>query len=99
MGAALAMDLDALMQQLNTVEPQAINWRALADSTSAREHPSPADPSQEPPSETSPRWVIEASLLDRLQAHLGPLSAEEQRSRISAILQEALDTWLQAHRA
>lgn len=90
------MDLDALIDQLNTVEPKSINWKALADSTSSGET---ATPSDQPITQAEPTWVIEASRLARLQVHLGPLSAEEQRTRITAILHEALDNWLQAHQA
>lgn len=97
------MDLDALIEQLNTVDTEAIRWRALADSTG---HP-PTDQaggahgqsSEARPAgvSTPPSWVIAPSLLTRLQAHLGLSDPETEHARISAILEQALETWLQDH--
>lgn len=99
------MDLDALIEQLNTVDSGAIRWRALADSTG---HP-PTSPVEGTPGQSSaakpaggstpPSWVIAPSLLTRLQAHLGLSDPETEHARISAILEEALETWLQGHQA
>lgn len=97
------MDLDALIEQLNTVDSGAIRWRALADSTG---HPptSQAPGTHGQSSEarpagvsTPPSWVIAPSLLTRLRARLGLSDPETEHARISAILEEALETWLQDH--
>lgn len=93
-----AMDLNALIHQLNNVEPETINWRALADCTG------PAKPGGSTPEthttttveSAAPTWVIEAPLLQRLQAHLGVASLDGQQTVITDILNAALRDWLQA---
>lgn len=99
------MDLDALIEQLNSVDSEAIRWQALAASTgnqagaSPIEH-RPSDPPQGaeagPAGATDlPHWVIDAALLARLQAHLGLSDPDQERDRITTILNEALESWLQ----
>jgi hypothetical protein len=97
------MDLDALIEQLNTVDSETIRWRDLADCTghpptskapNAHAQAAHAQPAQV---SAAPRWEIAPSLLTRLQAHLGLSDPATEQARISAILEEALETWLQAH--
>lgn len=80
------MDLDALIEQLNSVDSEAIRWQALAASTGGQAGAGATD---------QPHWVIDAALLSRLQAHLGLSDPDQERDRITAILNEALESWLQ----
>lgn len=88
------MDLDALIHQLNNVEPEAINWRALADCTGNQNASEAGTPITV--EAAAPSWVIEASLLERLQNHLGLPSIDGQQAVITGILNAGLQDWLQA---
>lgn len=92
-----AMDLDALIQQLNTVDSEAIRWQALAESTGSQPDAAQTTDPQAQESPPPPTWVIAAPLLQRLQDHLGLSSPDEEPETITAILENALEAWLQAH--
>ena len=91
------MDLDRLIQHLNTVEPRAMDWRALADSTSQQGQTSHST-AGEPAATTAP-FTIEAGLLQRLRSHLGDQAAPERQASIQRIVNQALEDWLQARGA
>jgi len=85
------MDLDALINQLNRVEPEAINWRAMADLSAA-----PADVAAQDADralEAAP-LVLEPALLQRLGTWLHDQNQAGDPVAKTRILNQALEAWL-----
>lgn len=90
------MDLDALINQLNRVEPEAINWRAMADLTGTANDASREDIDEEP--KGSP-VALDQVLLRRLDAWLKDQNLAGDPGARTRIVNQALDAWLNEHGA
>ena len=90
------MDLDALINQLNRVEPEAINWRAMADLSAAPTDGAAKDGHQ---ARQAAPLALEPARLQRLDAWLNDQNLARDPAARTAILNQALEAWLSAQGA